>query len=127
MTGTTYPSELFPAMDNDASGAAADEYGHALLRRRRSIRSYQTKPVARAALERMFQSVAQAPSAHNRQPWRFLIITAADLKAKLASAMGPAGNAISLRAASALSSSFTADCSCTVRWAKSRMAGKGRP
>lgn len=61
---------------------------HALLRERRSIRRYETHQPARATLERIFMSVAQAPSAHNRQPWRFLLITDRDRKAALAKTMG---------------------------------------
>lgn len=61
---------------------------HALLRERRSIRYYEAKQPSAAALGRIFASVAQAPSAHNRQPWRFLLIVDGDLKATLARAMG---------------------------------------
>lgn len=67
---------------------AASSQGHALLRSRRSIRHYQARQPSDAALVRIFASVAQAPSAHNRQPWRFLLIANDGLKARLASAMG---------------------------------------
>jgi coenzyme F420-0:L-glutamate ligase/coenzyme F420-1:gamma-L-glutamate ligase len=61
---------------------------HALLRGRRSIRSYDPEKPAADALERIFASAAFAPSAHNRQPWRYLVIEEAGLKTRLAEAMG---------------------------------------
>jgi F420 biosynthesis protein FbiB-like protein len=68
----------------DATAAAA----HALIRARRSVRRYEERQPSHAALERVFGSVAHAPSAHNRQPWRFLLITDRGCKATLATAMG---------------------------------------
>lgn len=70
-----------------AKGTAAAQT-HALLRQRRSIRRYEARQPERVMLERIFASVAQAPSAHNRQPWRFLVITDHASKTALASAMG---------------------------------------
>ena len=61
---------------------------HALLRERHSIRHYKAKQPDESTLGRIFASVAQAPSAHNRQPWRFLLITDEGVKASLARAMG---------------------------------------
>jgi coenzyme F420-0:L-glutamate ligase / coenzyme F420-1:gamma-L-glutamate ligase len=61
---------------------------HALLRERLSIRHYKAKQPDESSLARIFASVAQAPSAHNRQPWRFLLITDEGVKASLARAMG---------------------------------------
>jgi F420 biosynthesis protein FbiB-like protein len=39
-------------------------------------------------IRRLLQAAAWAPSAHNRQPWRFVSITAAGRKHDLATAMG---------------------------------------
>ena len=64
------------------------EKAHAFLRGRRSIRYYRTDVPAQGALDRIFASAAMAPSAHNRQPWRYLVIRDAALKARLARAMG---------------------------------------
>ena len=55
---------------------------------RRSIRRYAPEEVPRAALERLLQAAVSAPSAHNRQPWRFVVLRAAGSKAALARAMG---------------------------------------
>jgi coenzyme F420-0:L-glutamate ligase / coenzyme F420-1:gamma-L-glutamate ligase len=69
-----------------ASSTAAA--AHRLMRERRSIRRYREDAVGRDVLDRLFLSAAAAPSAHNRQPWRYLVIEAAAAKATLARAMG---------------------------------------
>lgn len=66
----------------------AAEAAHALLRGRRSIRSYRPECPPDRLIDRIFASVATAPSAHNRQPWRFLVLRDAALKTRLARAMG---------------------------------------
>ena len=55
-----------------------------LIRERRSIRSYTQRPVERALIERLLDAAHWAPSAHNRQPWRFGIIEGAKTKEGLA-------------------------------------------
>ena len=42
---------------------------------RRSIRRFEAKPVEAEKLDRIVRAGMQAPSAHNRQPWEFLVIT----------------------------------------------------
>ncbi|MDR0390202.1 MAG: nitroreductase family protein [Spirochaetaceae bacterium] len=42
---------------------------------RRSVRSYLEKPVEDDKIERILRAAFQAPSAHNRQPWEFLLIS----------------------------------------------------
>ena len=58
------------------------------IRERRSIRRYTSQPVAAEAVERLLTAATWAPSAHNRQPWRFAVVRAPDAKEHLASAMG---------------------------------------
>jgi F420 biosynthesis protein FbiB-like protein len=60
---------------------------HEFIRSRRSVRRFTDEPIGRHQVERILQTATRAPSAHNRQPWRFLVITEADLKAALAEAM----------------------------------------
>lgn len=55
---------------------------------RRSVRRYTAQPITRATLDLLLDAAAAAPSAHNRQPWRFAIVTAARRKTELAAAMG---------------------------------------
>lgn len=60
----------------------------ALMRSRRAIRRYTDQPVPRALLATLLETAMWAPSAHNRQPWRFAVLTAAADKERLARAMG---------------------------------------
>ena len=55
---------------------------------RRSIRRYQPEPVPRTVVEQILNAAIWAPSAHNRQPWRFAVSEAAETKERLALAMG---------------------------------------
>src|SRR5436190_4642521 len=48
---------------------------HELMASRRSVRRFRPEPPARECIERVIQSAVTAPSASNRQPWRFLIVT----------------------------------------------------
>ncbi len=45
-----------------------------LIRERRSIRRYQDRPVPRSLINALLEAARWAPSTHNRQPWRFIII-----------------------------------------------------
>jgi F420 biosynthesis protein FbiB-like protein len=70
---------------NDAVSPGAP---YALLGSRRSIRRYRADPVPAELVQRLVQAAGAAPSAHNRQPWRFVVIDDAAAKVKLARAMG---------------------------------------
>ncbi len=59
-----------------------------VLRGRRSIRRFAPQPVPDHLLSELLQAAICAPSAHNRQPWRFAIVRGADAKLRLAVAMG---------------------------------------
>ena len=62
--------------------------GDALLRGRRSIRRYKVQPLSDDTLRAILETATYAPSAHNRQPWRFAVITEQAAKRRLAGAMG---------------------------------------
>ena len=76
-------SEPGPGPVSDTAAAA-----HRMMRGRRSIRRYRSEAIGRDVLDRLFLSAAAAPSAHNRQPWRYLVIEDAATKDRLARAMG---------------------------------------
>jgi coenzyme F420-0:L-glutamate ligase/coenzyme F420-1:gamma-L-glutamate ligase len=59
-----------------------------LVRSRRSIRRYDGQPVPRELIDQLLEAAIWAPSAHNRQPWRFAVVTGTEVKARLATAMG---------------------------------------
>lgn len=62
--------------------------GWDLLVGRRSIRRYKPNPVPHEIIERVLMAAIWAPSAHNRQPWRFAVIETQAQKEHLAGAMG---------------------------------------
>jgi coenzyme F420-0:L-glutamate ligase / coenzyme F420-1:gamma-L-glutamate ligase len=55
---------------------------------RRSIRRYKPEPVPDELIEQLLTAACWAPSAHNRQPWRFVVMESAETKQQLATAMG---------------------------------------
>jgi nitroreductase len=57
-----------------------------IIRKRRSIRLYEEKPVKQEKLNRVLEAGRLAPSADNRQPWRFIVATDEKIKEKLRAA-----------------------------------------
>jgi coenzyme F420-0:L-glutamate ligase / coenzyme F420-1:gamma-L-glutamate ligase len=55
---------------------------------RRSIRRYRDERVPHELIETLLEAAIWAPSAHNRQPWRFAVIETQAQKEQLAQAMG---------------------------------------
>lgn len=60
---------------------------HTFIRSRQSIRKFQKKHVPRAVLRQILQTAIYAPSAHNRQPWRFVVLESQRSKQVLVDAM----------------------------------------
>jgi len=60
---------------------------HNFLRTRRSIRRFKPDPVPDSVIESILTTATFAPSAHNRQPWRFAVVTDSSVKENLANAM----------------------------------------
>jgi F420 biosynthesis protein FbiB-like protein len=56
--------------------------------RRRSIRRYRPSSVRRDVVKRLLSAASGAPSAHNKQPWRFVVLDRFASRHKLAQAMG---------------------------------------
>ncbi|MFX1474917.1 MAG: nitroreductase family protein [Promethearchaeota archaeon] len=63
---------------------------YAFVSKRRSIREYRDEPVSRDCIERIIQAGTWAPSAHDAQPWRFVVLEIPAAKRKLAEAMAAA-------------------------------------
>jgi F420 biosynthesis protein FbiB-like protein len=55
---------------------------------RRSLRRYDDTPVPRDLVRQILEAGMWAPSAHNRQPWRFAILDTFESRERLALAMG---------------------------------------
>jgi coenzyme F420-0:L-glutamate ligase / coenzyme F420-1:gamma-L-glutamate ligase len=60
------------------------------FKNRRSIRKYLTKEVPQKLIADVLAVAGWAPSAHNAQPWRFIVLDNASVKRKLADAMAEA-------------------------------------
>lgn len=50
---------------------------------RRSVRRYQKKEIPRDAMDKILEAGRQAPSAMNRQPWHFIVVTSNESKKEL--------------------------------------------
>lgn len=57
------------------------------LRTRRSVRRFKPDPVPDSVLRDILHTATFAPSAHNRQPWRFVVLTDSSAKIHLSDAM----------------------------------------
>ncbi len=58
-----------------------------IIKSRRSVRTYDGRMVSREVLSRIFEAARWAPSAHNAQPWRFIVVYEDSIKKRLAKAM----------------------------------------
>lgn len=66
----------------------ASEDLHHFLRSRRSVRRFRPDRVPRPVIDRILETACRAPSAHNRQPWRFAVLASPESRETLAAAMG---------------------------------------
>jgi coenzyme F420-0:L-glutamate ligase/coenzyme F420-1:gamma-L-glutamate ligase len=69
--------------DPDASSALT-----ALMSARRSIRRFKPDDVPEEVVHRILRAACMAPSSHNRQPWRFAVVSLRSDKDRLAREMG---------------------------------------
>ncbi len=60
------------------------------IKTRRSVRKYTEQPVTKEDLQVLLEAASFAPSAHNAQPWRFMVLTEYQSKADLANSMAKA-------------------------------------
>ena len=54
-----------------------------VIRNRRSVRSYADKPVERDKIQRLLEAARLAPSASNRQEWKFVVVREPETRRKL--------------------------------------------
>ena len=64
-----------------------------IIKDRRSVREYSSKEISKEVLLRILEASRWAPSAHNAQPWRFIVIKDSALKHKIAEDMARRWNA----------------------------------
>lgn len=58
------------------------------IRIRRSIRKYLSKPIPDKILQDLLMAMRAAPSAANRQPWKFIVVTDPELRRKIVEVCG---------------------------------------
>ena len=58
-----------------------------LMKSRRSVRQFKPEPPSREQIERLIEAAITAPSASNKQPWRFLVVTNREVIVRLAAAV----------------------------------------
>jgi F420 biosynthesis protein FbiB-like protein len=85
-TAAAQPAQNSDALPAEAPAALTPAFWR-LVRSRRSIRRYQPRPVPEATLLALLEAARWAPSAHNRQPWRFCVVTTAAVKQELSRRM----------------------------------------
>jgi len=56
------------------------------IRKRESVRDYEDKPVPEEKLKNVLEAARLAPSASNRQPWKFVVVKERALRQELARA-----------------------------------------
>ncbi len=54
-----------------------------LLKRRRSIRKYQTQQISQPEIEQLIKAALMSPSSRNMKPWEFIIVSDPDMLQKL--------------------------------------------
>lgn len=58
-----------------------------IIRSRRSVRRFRPDAVPEATLRRLLEAAVWAPSAHNRQPWRLVVVQTPAARRRLVDAM----------------------------------------
>jgi nitroreductase len=56
---------------------------HAEMQRRRTVRDFSDRPVARRIIEDCLRAAGTAPSGANMQPWHFVVVSDPDLKRRI--------------------------------------------
>jgi len=79
-----------------------------VMRSRRSVRRFTAEVPDRALIERVLSAATTAPSASNKQPWRFLVVTNRALIARAAAAVREAVDRVSGHVPPVLAPAFRA-------------------
>ncbi|PCI63399.1 MAG: nitroreductase family protein [Kordiimonadales bacterium] len=68
---------------NEATMTARSQEFFDLMKKRRTVRDFSNKPVARTVIENAILTAGRAPSGANKQPWHFAAISDQDVKSQL--------------------------------------------
>lgn len=74
-----YPDRYVPKVAPEVALATF----HDALRRRRSVREFDDRPVSREVIEGLVRCAHTAPSGANKQPWRFVCVQDPAVKARI--------------------------------------------
>ncbi|MTB52266.1 nitroreductase family protein [Lewinella sp. W8] len=69
-------------LDSSTALERAREF-YQLLDRRRTVREFSDRPVARELIELILKTASTAPSGANKQPWTFCVVSNPEVKAKI--------------------------------------------
>jgi F420 biosynthesis protein FbiB-like protein len=89
---TTNPGNIAKVNGGSSSGSSQPLLTntidlHNFLRTRRSIRRFKPDSVPDSVIQNIITTATYAPSAHHRQPWRFVVLTDLSVRTQLADAM----------------------------------------
>ena len=56
---------------------------YALMNRRRTVRSFSSEPVPYELIETAIRTAGTAPSGAHHQPWRFVVVSDAEIKRRI--------------------------------------------
>jgi nitroreductase len=76
------PAPKLPAGSEQELRRRAHEF-HDILQRRRTIRDFSDRPVAREVIEQCIAAAGTAPSGANLQPWHFVAVSDAAVKGEI--------------------------------------------
>jgi F420 biosynthesis protein FbiB-like protein len=88
MMATSESARAYAMNGNRLAEKDRSEVIREVMAERRSIRKYGDCSIAKDILDSLLVAATAAPSAHNRQPWRFVVIERERTKHRLAVAMG---------------------------------------
>ncbi|MEM6760868.1 MAG: nitroreductase family protein [Pseudomonadota bacterium] len=76
------PLERRRAVSDEEARTRADEF-YAEIKRRRTVRDYDTRAVPKEVIEACIAAAGTAPSGANQQPWHFVAVRDPETKAKI--------------------------------------------
>lgn len=80
-------AEVAPSQSPWSPTEEAEDVFWQLIRGRRTVRRYDRRPVPEQLVMKLLEAAHWAPSAHNRQPWRFVLAQSAHARQTLATRM----------------------------------------
>ena len=81
--GDAHPREPLVPYRPDAPSPVAARNFYNTIKLRRTVRMFSDEPVPREVIEDVIRSAGTAPSGANKQPWRFVAVSNAEMKHKI--------------------------------------------